>query len=120
MAHPRTQLLQVKQMVSTGRRLLSHADKRVGLNNITGDLCCIVMDILHQGRGGAGTFPDVLQALKSNNPYTSLLAIGAANEPVRVKTLKKELDARRDAFKDMVWNSGQNDFVRGLESRAVA
>jgi len=111
MNHPNTQTLQVKQMVATGHAMLVHADRRLGLDNVAGDLCCIVMDILHQGRGGSGTFPDMLKALKTSDPYKALLAIGADNEPGRVKTLKKELDARRAAFAAKHWNSAQKEFV---------
>ncbi len=108
MNHPNTQMLQVKQMVATGHALLKRADTRLGLNNITGDLCCIVMDILHQGRG---TFGEMLQAMRASDPYKALLSIGSIPQPERVATLRKELNARRDAFKQKRWNSAQKEFV---------
>lgn len=108
MNHPNTQMLQVKQMLATGHALLSRADTRLGLDNVSGDLCCIIMDILHQGRG---TFAEMLQAMRASDRYKALLAIGETNEPGRVKTLRKELGARREAFAAKHWNSAQKEFV---------
>jgi hypothetical protein len=108
MNHPNTQMLQVQQMVATGHRLLTRADTRLGLNDVTGDLCCIVMDILHQGRG---TFAEMLAAMRESDPYKALLSIGAITEPTRVSTLRKELNARREAFAAKRWNTAQKEFV---------
>lgn len=108
MNHPNAQMLQVKQMMATGHALLRRADTRLGLNNASGDLCCIIMDVLHQGRG---TFAEMLQALKASDPYKALLSVGAITEPTRVSTLRRELNARRDAFAAKHWNSEQKEFV---------
>ena len=108
MNHPNTQMLQVKQMVATGHALLRRADTRLGLDNVTGDLCCIVMDILHQGRG---TFAEMLQAMRASDPYKALLSVGSITQPQRVATLRKELNARREAFAAKKWNSAQKEFV---------
>jgi hypothetical protein len=108
MNEPNTQNLQVQQMVSTGHSILQRADTRLGLNGVGGDLCCIVMDILHQGRG---TFADMLKALQAADPYKALLAIGAIPYADRIKTLRKELDARRAAFAAKKWNSAQKEFA---------
>lgn len=108
MNHPNTQRLQVKQMVATGHAILRRADTRLGLDNVAGDLCCIVMDILHQGRG---TFGEMLQALRANDPFKALLSVGSVAEPTRVNTLRKELNARRQAFAAKRWSSAQKEFV---------
>jgi hypothetical protein len=108
MNHPNTQMLQVKQMVTTGHALLRRADTRLGLNDVTADLCCIVMDILHQGRG---TFAEMLQAMRANDPYKALLEVGALTQPVRVATLRRELNLRRAAFATKRWNSVQKEFI---------
>jgi len=108
MNHPNTQMLQVKQMVATGHSLLRRADTRLGLNNVTADLCCIVMDILHQGRG---TFAEMLQAMRAGDPYKALLGVGAIAEPERVSTLRRELNLRRAAFATKKWNTVQKDFI---------
>ncbi len=106
--HPNTQMLQAKQMVATGHRLLTRADTRLGLDNVGGHLCCIIMDILHQGRG---TFAEMLKAIRASDPYEALLGVGAGDQPTRVKTLRKELNARRDIFAAKHWNSAQKEFV---------
>jgi hypothetical protein len=108
MNHPNTQMLQVKQMMATGHALLKRADTRLGLNDVTADLCCIVMDILHQGRG---TFAEMLQAMRANDPYKALLEVGALAQPVRVATLRRELNLRRAAFATKRWNRAQAEFV---------
>lgn len=108
MNHPDTQALQVKQMVATGHALLAEADKRIGLDGIGGDLCCIVMDIRHHGRG---KFAEMLKALKEPDPYKALLAIGAITFPERVKTLKKLIDPQRDAFAQKHYSRAQKELV---------
>jgi hypothetical protein len=108
MNHVDTQALQVTQMVATGHTLLIEADKRIGLDGVSADLCCIVMDIRHQGRG---TFAEMLKALREADPYKALLAIGAITYPERVKTLKKMLDPQRQAFALKHWSRQQQDFV---------
>jgi hypothetical protein len=101
MNHAETQALQVQQMVAVGHALLAEADKKIGLDGISGDLCCIVMDIRHQGRG---KFGEMLAALKADDPYRALLAIGAITQPERVRNLKKMLDPRREAFAKRHWS----------------
>jgi hypothetical protein len=41
--HPEAQLLQVQHMVNTARRLVQESDKRLGLDGLTADICCVVM-----------------------------------------------------------------------------
>jgi hypothetical protein len=108
MNHPETQALQVDQMVATGHAILAEADTRLGLNGVGADLCCVVMDIRHQGRG---TFAQMLQALKAADPYKALLAIGATSFSERVKTLKKMLDPKRAALAATKCNRAQREFV---------
>jgi hypothetical protein len=108
MKHPETQDLQVRQMVATGHALLSEADKRIGLDGVSGDLCCVVMDIRHQGRG---KFAEMLQALKATDPYKALLSIGSIPFPERVKTLKKLIEPQREAFAQRHWNRQQQELV---------
>jgi hypothetical protein len=106
--HPNVQVLQVQRMITNAGALLVQADRRLQLDGVAGDLCCIVMDILHQGRG---TFPDMLKALHAKDPYKSLLAIGAIPYPDRVKTLGNALQTRRDALAKKQWSRGKSDFV---------
>jgi hypothetical protein len=108
MNHPDTQALQVRQMVATGRAIISAADKRIGLDGMPGDICCVVMDIRHQGRG---TFAEMLKALKAGDPYRELLSIGAIPFKERVTTLKKMLDPQRAAFAAKRWSRKDQEFV---------
>jgi hypothetical protein len=108
MTHPASQALQVSQMVATGHAILKRADTRLGLDGVSADLCCIVMDILHQGRG---TFAQMLQALQQSDPYKALLTIGSPVYDERIKTLTKELNARRPAFAQKKWKRSQAEFV---------
>jgi len=106
--HPETQALQVKQMVATGHAILEEADRRIGLDGVSGDLCCIVMDIRHHGRG---TFPEMLQALHAADPFKALLAIGALTFPDRVSTLRRALQPLRQQFAQKHYSRAQKDLV---------
>jgi hypothetical protein len=110
MNHAESQSMQVQQMVNVGHTILSQADKRIGLDGKSGDLCCIVMDIRHQGRG---TFADMHKALQAADPYRALMAIGAIPYPERVRTLKKLLDPRREAFAKRRWSRAKQELVYG-------
>jgi hypothetical protein len=102
---------QVTEMVSVFRTYMASADVRVGIDGCAGNLCCVVADILHQGRGGTGTtWPQIHQALKSSKPYEALLAIGPPKFNSRKTTLKKAIDAR-PAIAAKHWSSAQKDFV---------
>jgi len=108
MNHAESRRLQVQQMVDVGHTLLGQADRRIGLDGRSGDLCCIVMDIRHQGRG---SFADMQRALRAADPYKALLAIGARVYSERVKTLKRRLDPRRQAFAARHWSRANQDLV---------
>src|SRR5262249_55171597 len=108
MNHKETQALQVKQMVATGHDILRQADSRLNLNGVPGDLCCIIMDIRHQGRG---TFADMLRALRATDPFKALLAIGAEAFRDRVDTLKRKLLPRREEFAAKKYNTQQKELI---------
>jgi len=102
---------QVTEMVAVFRTYMSNADSRVGINGCSGNLCCVIADILHQGRGGKGTtWPLIHQALKSARPYEALLAIGPPKFNSRKATLKKAIDARPEISAKR-WSSAQKDFI---------
>jgi hypothetical protein len=106
--HPNSQALQVSHMITNARALLVQADTRIHIDGVAGDLCCLVMDILHQGRGA---FPDMLKALHADDPFKALLAIGAIPYPDRVTTLGNALKTRRDALAQKKWSRQKTDFV---------
>jgi hypothetical protein len=106
--HPEARLLQVQHMINTARRLVKESDKRLGLDGLGADLCCVVMDVRHQGRAG---FDDLQAALLANKPYEALLEVGGHGEPERVKNLKAALVTRRATLKKKKWSRAMSDFV---------
>jgi len=108
---PAARVAQVTEMVAVFRTFMSSADTRVGIDGCPGNLCCVIADILHQGRGGAGTtWPQIHRALGSARPYEALLEIGPPKFNSRKATLKRAIDAR-PAIAAKRWNRAQNDFV---------
>jgi hypothetical protein len=106
--HPGARLLQVQHMINTARRLVEEADRRLGLDGIDADLCCIVMDVRHQGRAG---YDELQAALLDRNPFDALLGVGAAGQAQRVKNLKAALAPRRAALRAKKWSRRTMDFV---------
>ncbi|HYW16424.1 MAG TPA: hypothetical protein VE891_09770 [Allosphingosinicella sp.] len=107
-AHPDARLLQVQHMISTARRLVEQADRRLGLDGRSGDICCVVMDVRHQGRGG---FDELQAALARPRPFEALLEVGADGQPGRVANLKAALRARRAGLAAKKWSRASGDFV---------
>lgn len=104
-------LAQVTEMVSVFRSYMSSADQRVGIDGLAGNLCSVIADILHQGRGGKSTtWPQIHQALVSSKPYEALLAIGPPKFNSRKVTLKRALDAR-PAIAAKHWSRASADFI---------
>lgn len=106
--HDGARLLQVQHMVHTARALVREADRRLGLDGVGGDLCCIVMDVRHQGRAG---FDDLQAALKAAKPFEALLQVGGDGEPERVANLKQALAPRRAGLRRKSWSRAAADFV---------
>ena len=102
--------VQVTQMIKTFTGFMKRADARVGIDGRTADQCCVIADILHQGRGGSMTWPLVDAALKSATPFESLVEIGAPQWDGRKKTLKDAILARPD-FAARKWSRAKGDFV---------
>lgn len=107
-AHAGARLLQVQHMIATARRLVKEADRRLGLDGRGGDICCVVMDVRHQGRAG---FDDLQAALARPRPFEALLEVGAAGEPGRVANLKAALRTRRAGLAAKRWSRAAGDFV---------
>jgi len=104
-------IAQVTEMVSVFRSYMAAADTRVGIDGVAGNLCCVIADILHQGRGGKNTtWPQIHAALKSSKPYEALLAIGPPKFDSRKASLKRAIDAR-PAIAVRHWSKAQGDFV---------
>ncbi|TAZ68226.1 hypothetical protein [Rhizobium ruizarguesonis] len=106
--HPEARLLQVQHMVNTAMRLVKEADRRLGLDGQTGDICCVIVDVRHQGRAG---FDELQHALLQSKPYEALLEVGADGEPERVANLKAALSTRRGELKKKKWSRSTGGFV---------
>jgi hypothetical protein len=107
-SHAQAKLLQVQHMINTARRLVKEADKRLGLDGVGADLCCVIMDVRHQGRAA---FDDLQAALLASKPFDALLEVGADGQPQRVKNLKAALSTRRQTLKKKKWSRSMGDFV---------
>lgn len=92
--HPDARALQVFHMVRLFKPRMLLADRRLGLNGRPATLCCVVCDILHQGRA---TFATMQQMLLRADPMGGLLAIG------RGAKLAKAIKARPE-FDGLTWN----------------
>lgn len=101
---------QVGQMVATYKDFMKRADKRVGIDGRSADLCCVIADVLHHGRGGKMTWPLVDSALKSAKPLDALIAIGSSEWEERRRTLRKALQGRPH-FAEKRWSRTAGDFV---------
>ena len=101
---------QVGQMVSTYRAFMRRADRKVGIDGRSAHLCCVIADILHHGRGGRTTWPQVEAGLASARPFDALIDIGASRWDDRKAKLKAAINERADLFAKS-WSRAQVDFV---------
>ena len=102
--------IQVERMVATFRELVKRADTRLGIGGRPADQCCVIADILHQGRGGRMTWPLIDAALRSARPLQQLLAIGEHRYRERIATLRAAIRAR-PVLNGKKWDAASNDFV---------
>lgn len=102
--------IQVGTMIETYKRLMVRADKRVTLDGRSAAVCCVICDILHQGRGGKMTWQLIDEALHGNNPLDELLEIGSHHYGERCNSLRQALSSRPD-FSLKRWNRMQSSFV---------
>ncbi len=103
-----TRELQVTHMVGVAHSLLKAADRRLGLNGKSAVLCCIIFDILHQGRAH---YSDMQDALLRPDPQDALLEVGKISEPQRCANLRAALTPARCAvLNGRNWNSRAQDF----------
>jgi len=86
--HRRTQ---VKIAVANARQRLREAQQQMPLDGRGDKVCLVVMDILHQGRGGYATMKNILVHNNDTAAYDKLLHIGADSYPERIATIKAEV-----------------------------
>lgn len=102
--------LQVDFAVRQQQRKLKGYAAKVPLHGIVDKLCLVVLDILHQGRG---TFAQIKNALAANDPFDSLLAIGAKDYAERVATVRGGIRGLEERGKvgHKVYDRTRGDFV---------
>lgn len=107
-ARPAARRAQVAQMVASAHRHLQRAAKKLSLDRLGGDLCVVLMDLLHHGRGGAKLWPKVAVALTAADPLAALLAIGAGPWAGRVAQLRAEI-GKRPALSRVFWDKAKGN-----------
>lgn len=107
---PAARKAQVAQMVDSARAHLQHAAQNLALRNV-GAICCVaIVDILHQGRGGARPWAKMAAALAQPNPLEALLAIGAGAWSARIATLRAAI-AHQPDLALAYWDAARGDLV---------
>jgi hypothetical protein len=81
--------LQVEMGVQFFQKQMLNYAKRYNLDGVDDAICLVIADIRHQGRAKSIS---IIKALNSKNPLNSLLNIGRANYPNRVRTLRREIN----------------------------
>jgi hypothetical protein len=104
---PAARALQTDGTVATFRSYMAQADRRGLINGRTADLCCVVGDIIHQGRG---TWAEIGHAIKSSNPFDNLIAIGSPEYDGRKRTLRRMIRSNPN-MTGKTWDSASADFV---------
>jgi len=108
MHYPDTRLLQVQHMVEVAHGKMHDADIKLNLDGQGGDICCIVFDILHQGRG---TYSEMRKALLAADPYAALLKVGSLSEPGRCHNLTEALKTHRPVLAAKKWSRAKQAFI---------
>ena len=108
--HVAAREIQVAQMVATFRSFMKRADSRVGIDGRSADVCCVIADIVHHGRGGSMTWPLIQDALTAADPLRALLQIGEPPWHERLVGLKRAITAR-PLLAQKQWDSAAGDFV---------
>lgn len=105
-AHRSARLIQIGRMIATYKGFMREADRRKLIAGRPAAQCCVIADILHQGRG---TWAEIAAALKTSKPFDNLVAIGAPEWETRRKQLKSGI-AKFPEMQTLVWNSAAQDF----------
>lgn len=108
--HREARIAQIDEMVRVYQGFMASADRRKLIDGRTADQCCVIADILHQGRGGSMTWTLVGNALQASKPLDALLAIGASHYGERIATLRAAIKANPNMAKRH-WNSAAANFV---------
>ena len=102
--------LQVAFAIREQRRKLARHARKLPLDGVVDQLCLVVLDILHQGRGKYST---IRAALGATDPFDALLGIGAPQYGQRIATLRagiRDLEAR-GLVGQKVYDVVTNEFI---------
>jgi hypothetical protein len=102
---PEARKMQVEEMVAITKRRMREAERRKLADGRAASHCCVMIDILHNGRG---TWAEIRDALESADPLASLLEVG--NHERRAKVLRDAID-REPEFASLHWSSAAGNFV---------
>jgi hypothetical protein len=107
---PNHRELQVNFGKTFFREAMVHHDRIYKLDGVRIDVCLVIADIRHQGRGGNS---EIRLALQNSDPVRPLLEIGASRFPERVKAIKRELDRlmQNPAFASKTYSRAAKEFV---------
>lgn len=102
--------LTVDFAVRQQRRKLAMYANKLPLDGLVDKLCLVVLDILHQGRG---KYTTIKSALAANDPFDSLLAIGATSYAERIATVRAGIRGLEERGKVglKVYSAAKKDFV---------
>jgi hypothetical protein len=106
--------LQAHEAINTAKEIMKMSGQRYNLDGMSDQICLVIMDIKHQGRGNSQSIINALQTGKSEqNKLDNLLKIGAPHYPDRIKTLKGELQklVKAGILGTKRYHLATNDFV---------
>lgn len=107
---PALRELNIRFSVEQQRRKLAGYASRLPLDGLVDKLVLVVLDVLHQGRGG---FQSLGRALADDDPFDALLNIGSSSYRERVATLRlgiRELEEQGHVG-HRVYSRDAGDFV---------
>ena len=107
---PLHQQKQIEVGISLFKNKMVQYDRRYGLNGVDDDLCLVIADIRHQGRGSSA---EILTALRSSKPLENLLEIGKDEYPHRIAVLSHEIKVLKTAGQlgTHKYDTAKKDFV---------
>jgi hypothetical protein len=105
---------QVATAIEMYKENMKSYHKRYGLDNVPANVCQMICDIRHQGRGKSDR---IALALNTNGNYakafSNLCTIGDTNYQTRINTVRNTIKKLTDLGKfSMKYNSGSGEFVK--------
>lgn len=107
---PALRELNVDFAIRQQRRKLARYATRLPLDGVVDKLCLVVLDVLHQGRA---TFSTLKQALAADDPFDTLLGLGASTYRERIATVRAGIRGLEERGKvgRQVYDRATGEFV---------